>query len=122
MPVPVPGLFVFTAGAYKISIGIDALGRLVGWIVFAVVGAYFLGRLADRLELRGCGPSARMRGAWRRFTELSRHRRPNSSLDAAAPRAPEPKPPEPDCAQRAADGRADEVHLRADAPQPRTQE
>lgn len=53
--VPVPGLFIFTAGRYRISVELWAIVTFVAWSVGVVLAGFWLGRLVQWREQRGLG-------------------------------------------------------------------
>ncbi|MBI3417689.1 MAG: hypothetical protein HY043_20545, partial [Verrucomicrobia bacterium] len=61
--VPVPGLFVFAAHNYHISLGIGTVLRIVGWIIGLAIVSLWVGRLVEWLEGTG------LNGGLRRRTE-----------------------------------------------------
>ena len=71
--VPVPGIFVFTAGAYRLSIGFWTIMQIIGWAVMLALASAWIGRFVQWLDRRGPtgnGLSARMEKAYRTFQSL----------------------------------------------------
>ena len=53
--VPVPGLLVFTAGAYRFSVGLGTILTGIGGAVAFVLIAYWAGRLIQWFDRHGSG-------------------------------------------------------------------
>jgi len=71
--VPVPGLFVFTAGPYRLTIGFWTIMQIVGWTVALALASAWIGRFVQWLDRRGAleiGLSARMEKAFQSFQSL----------------------------------------------------
>jgi hypothetical protein len=65
--VPVPGLLVFTAGAYRFSLGLGTVLLLVIGIIAFVLVAFWTGKLIqwiDRVGIGGCGLRPRAQKAY----------------------------------------------------------
>jgi len=73
--VPVPGLFVFTAGEYRVSLGLANVSSLILFIIgLALVGAW-LGDLIQRFDANGRGSLSlknRIQRAFEQFQERLR--------------------------------------------------
>jgi hypothetical protein len=71
--VPVPGLFVFTAGAYRLTIGFWTIMQIIGWAVALALASAWIGRFVQWLDRRGTmeiGLSARMEKAFQTFQSI----------------------------------------------------
>jgi hypothetical protein len=53
--VPVPGVLVFTAGSYRLSMDLASVVQIVGWAVAVVVLSAWLGRIIQWLDRSGPG-------------------------------------------------------------------
>jgi hypothetical protein len=69
--VPVPGMLVFTAGNYRLSLELASVVQIVGWIIAVVVLSAWAGRIIQWLDREGPGRNMQMRfaDAWSRLRE-----------------------------------------------------
>lgn len=56
--VPVPGVLVFTAGAYRFSMELGSVLQLVAWSVALIIASAWAGRFIQWLDRAGCGRSS----------------------------------------------------------------
>jgi hypothetical protein len=85
--VPVPGLFVFTARQYRISIELSAIVQGLAWGVGLTLAAYWIGLLIEhfrRSGWRGAGLTARIQKAYRDFQAALRERAGLTEQDISA--------------------------------------
>jgi hypothetical protein len=81
--VPVPGLFVFTAGDYRVSLGLGNVASLILLTIAVTLVAAWLGDLIQKFEANGAGKRSlknRIQRAFAQFQERLRSAAATSAL------------------------------------------